>query len=283
MGEVKVFVTRDATEFAERTAGFLVRRPVEHNVLATVLAGLEPGGCTDRLVFAWVASGASGKVLGAALRTQPRRLLASTMVAEVAERLMPALLDTDPELPGINGPQPAASYLAEAWRRCSGGTVEAGMSQAIYWLSRVNEPARLPAGDARPAGLTDRNLIVEWARAFSRDAGLPEADAGLAVERRLRDGRLFIWDHDGAVSMVGTSPPVAGVVRLGPVFTPLQARRRGYASALVADVSRRALAAGATRCMLYTDLANATSNNIYQAVGYRRSTDAQEYLFHTRP
>lgn len=244
MGDVKVFVTRDATEFAERTAGFLVRRPVEHNVLATVLAGLEPGGCTDRLVFAWVASGASGKVLGAALRTPPRRLLASTMVAEVAERLMPALLETDPELPGINGPQPAASYLAEAWRRCSGGTVEAGMSQAIYWLSRVNEPARLPAGDARPAGLRD---------------------------------------HDGAVSMVGTNPPVAGVVRLGPVFTPLQARRRGYASALVADVSRRALAAGATRCMLYTDLANATSNNIYQAVGYRRSTDAQEYLFHTRP
>jgi predicted GNAT family acetyltransferase len=31
--------------------------------------------------------------------------------------------------------------------------------------------------------------------------------------------------------------------------------------------------------MLYTDLANATSNNIYQAVGYRRSNDAQEYLF----
>lgn len=79
--------------------------------------------------------------------------------------------------------------------------------------------------------------------------------------------------------MVGTGPPVTGVVRLGPVYTPPEARRNGYATALVADVSRRSLAAGARKCMLYTDLAKATSNNIYQAVGYRRSNDAQEYLF----
>ena len=81
------------------------------------------------------------------------------------------------------------------------------------------------------------------------------------------------------VSMAGTNQPVAGVVRLGPVYTPPAARRQGYATALVADVSRCALAAGATTCMLYTDLANPTSNHIYRAVGYRRSGDAQEYLF----
>lgn len=33
--------------------------------------------------------------------------------------------------------------------------------------------------------------------------------------------------------------------------------------------------------MLYTDLANKTSNDIYQAVGYRRASDAQEYRFHS--
>ena len=79
--------------------------------------------------------------------------------------------------------------------------------------------------------------------------------------------------------MVGTGPPVAGVVRVGPVYTPPKGRRRGYATALVADVSQRALAAVTAKCMLYTDLANATSNSIYQAVGYRRSSDAQEYAF----
>ena len=99
------------------------------------------------------------------------------------------------------------------------------------------------------------------------------------MARRLRDERLLVWDDDRVVSMVGTSPPVAGVVRLGPVYTPPETRRHGYATALVGEVSRRALAAGATKCMLYTDLANPTSNHIYQAVGYRRSNDAQEYRF----
>ena len=39
---MKVFVTRDAAEFAQRAGDFLRRRPIEHNVLATVSATQEP-------------------------------------------------------------------------------------------------------------------------------------------------------------------------------------------------------------------------------------------------
>jgi predicted GNAT family acetyltransferase len=79
--------------------------------------------------------------------------------------------------------------------------------------------------------------------------------------------------------MVGVNLAVAGVVRVGPVYTPPQLRRRGYAGSAVAAVSRRALAAGAARCMLFTDLANPTSNKIYAEVGYRRIADWEEYAF----
>ncbi|MCA1681549.1 MAG: GNAT family N-acetyltransferase [Actinobacteria bacterium] len=276
---MKVLVTRDRAEFAKRTRDFLTRRPIEHNVLATVVATLEPNDCIDPPLFAWAEASGGGNVSGAVLRTPPRRLLASSMSMEVADALMPRLLEVDPELPGVNGPQPAASYLAEAWRRCAGGKVKPIMSQAIYWLARVNASARLAGGHARPASRADRELMIEWARAFNRELGVPDLDVDSSIERRLREGRLFVWDDDRVVSMVGTGPPVAGVVRLGPVYTPPEARRHGYATALVAEVSRRTLAAGATKCMLYTDLVNATSNSIYQAVGYERSTDAQEYLF----
>jgi len=279
-GEVRVLVTSDALEFADHTRDFLTRRPVEHNVLATVVATLEPTGCGDPPLFAWVQAKSSGEVYGAALRTPPRRLLASVMSAEAADALMARWLEVDPGLPGVNGPQPAARYLAEAWRRRAGGTVDLGMSLAIYWLSHVDEPSRHPAGHSRVADRSDRDLMIEWTHAFSREADLPAADVRPGVERRLRDGRLFVWDHDGqVVSMVGTSPPVADVVRLGPVYTPPEARRHGYATALAADISRRALTGGATKCMLYTDLANATSNSVYQTVGYRRAADAQEYGF----
>jgi len=280
---VKVFVTRDAAEFGGRTRGFVERRPIEHNVLATVVGGLRPSGERDAPLFAWLEASGSGEVAGAAIRTPPRRLLASTMSEAAADALMPKLLEVDPDLPGVNGPQPAASYLAEAWRRCVGGTVELAMSQAIYWLARVNEPRRCPSGHSRLAACSDRELMVDWAHAFSRDAGVPALEVEFGIERRLREGRLFVWEDGEVVSMVGTGPPVAGVVRLGPVYTPRESRRRGFATALVADVSRRALAAGAAKCMLYTDLANPTSNSIYQAVGYRRSSDAHEYTFSNNP
>jgi predicted GNAT family acetyltransferase len=60
------------------------------------------------------------------------------------------------------------------------------------------------------------------------------------------------------------------------VYTPPEHRRRGYATALVADLSRHALRTGAERCMLFTDLANPTSNRIYARIGYRRCGDWEE-------
>jgi predicted GNAT family acetyltransferase len=69
------------------------------------------------------------------------------------------------------------------------------------------------------------------------------------------------------------------VTRIGPVYTPPELRRRGYASSAVAAVSRQALAAGAQRCALFTDLSNPTSNKIYADVGYRRIADWEEHLF----
>ncbi len=276
---MKVVVTHDPQRFAQHAGGFLARLPVEHNVLATVLATLERSESENAPLFAWVEAGEDGEVSAAALRTPPRRLLASTMSAESADALMPRLLDLDPDLPGVNGPEPAASHLADAWRRCKGCTVELGMSQGVYTLSHVEEPRDQPGGHARLAVRDDHDLIVEWYAAVHREVGAPGADVEAHVDRRLAEGELLVWDDGRVVSMVGAFPPVSRVVRLGPVYTPSDLRRHGYATALVAEMSRRALATDAENCMLYTDLANPTSNSIYQAVGYRRSHDAQQYLF----
>ncbi len=58
-----------------------------------------------------------------------------------------------------------------------------------------------------------------------------------------------------------------GVSRVGPVYTPPAQRGHGYGSAATAAATGDVLAEGATP-VLYTDLANATSNKIYQRLGY---------------
>jgi len=71
--------------------------------------------------------------------------------------------------------------------------------------------------------------------------------------------------------------------RLGPVYTPPEHRRHGYASALTAAACRRALDSGARHLVLFTDLANPTSNEIYQRVGFRPVEDRLRVTFASPP
>jgi predicted GNAT family acetyltransferase len=80
------------------------------------------------------------------------------------------------------------------------------------------------------------------------------------------------------VSLVGHSEPTTTGIRIGPVYTPPD-RRRGYASNLVAALSRWQLEDGYRACFLFTDLANPTSNKIYTEIGYIRVCDAAEHAF----
>ena len=63
------------------------------------------------------------------------------------------------------------------------------------------------------------------------------------------------------------------------MYTPARHRRQGFASSLVADLSLAALAAGNRFCVLYTNVANPTSNRIYVEIGYERVCDAMEFTF----
>jgi len=44
-------------------------------------------------------------------------------------------------------------------------------------------------------------------------------------------------------------------------------------------LSQQLLGAGWEFCALFTDLANPTSNSIYQRIGYRPVADFDEYIF----
>ncbi len=216
----------------------------------------------------------------AGLRTPPWVLRASEIDGEHAGELMRTWLAEDPELPGVDGVTTSARAIAAAWSERTGGTTACRMQEAIHWLEQVRDPPHPAAGGLRLADRSERQMLVDWMRAFNYEAGLTAADqAAPMVDTRLDHGRLLVWEDQQPVSMVGVTPPVARVVRIGPVYTPPEFRRRGYAGSAVAVASRRALDAGATRCMLFTDLTNPTSNKIYSEVGYQRSGGWEEHVF----
>jgi len=61
------------------------------------------------------------------------------------------------------------------------------------------------------------------------------------------------------------------------VYTPRELRGRGFATATVAALSQLLLDQGHQFCCLYTDLANPTSNAIYQRIGYQAVSDSSVY------
>jgi predicted GNAT family acetyltransferase len=75
------------------------------------------------------------------------------------------------------------------------------------------------------------------------------------------------------VSLAGRSRPAAGQARVGPVYTPPDLRGRGFGAAATAAVTQAALDDGAEGVVLFTNLANPTSNGLYQRLGYRPISD----------
>jgi predicted GNAT family acetyltransferase len=145
----------------------------------------------------------------------------------------------------------------------------------LYRLGALAWPDPGPRGAPRVAGERDRDLLAGWFEAFALevDGGAPQ-DHTAAVDERLGYGGITVWEAGGApVSVAGITRAVAGMVRVGPVYTPPALRGRGYAGGVTAAVSQAALDAGATDVVLYTDLANPTSNALYERLGYRPVED----------
>ena len=90
---------------------------------------------------------------------------------------------------------------------------------------------------------------------------------------------MFWEDGGAAVSMAGFGGRTPNGVRIGPVYTPPELRGRGYASALTAALTQRLLDGGLRFCFLFTDLANPTSNSIYQRIGYEPVSDFDFWSF----
>jgi uncharacterized protein len=185
-------------------------------------------------------------------------------------------------VPGVNGVVPEAEVFATSWAHATGARTRRSMSLRMYATTSV-APVPAAVGEMRTAGEPDRGLLAEWAHAFADETGLqggPGEIARSVVARVGADPGIVLWDVGGtAVAMASASISSPGIARVGPVYTPPEHRRRGYATSLVAAWTEELLSRGIRRCALFTDLANPTSNSIYQAVGYRPVADAAEIDF----
>lgn len=275
-----------AEAFLEAAGAFLGEREAEHNLLFGICSAI--GANPDLFVehpprFATVTD-AGGSVVAATLRTPPNnQVLSEVDEPEAIDALVDALLGD--QLPGLLGPTEAAARFAARWSEATGQPARVEVAERIFRLTRVLAPAAPASGSWRRAEPRDRELLARWIVAFSSEA-MPEAppidDPTGAAERWIAGtGRVaYLWE-DGreVVCLVGVGGETPHGIRIGPVYTPPSRRGRGYASSLTAAASQDQLDRGRRFVFLFTDLANPTSNKIYQAIGYEPVSDVDQHRF----
>ncbi|WP_018548443.1 GNAT family N-acetyltransferase [Streptomyces sp. LaPpAH-108] len=275
-------LTDDVDDFLARAGGFLRSRPALHNTPLTEIERLRARGDGGG-GFGVLESG--GEVRAVFYRTPRGYLGVTPLSGEQADSLAARLAGLGRSPSGVISDHDTASAFAEAWQRHTGAASAPFWRTHLYRLGTLTPPQPRPAGRGRGADREDREQVVRWCREFCVEVGEQRSidliDSGAWADSRFGDRRFTFWETpDGTpAAMAAVTSMVGGMVRVDPVYTPARLRGRGYAGAVTVEVSRAALAEGATDVVLFADPANPTSNALYQRIGYVHVADFTGYRF----
>ncbi len=268
-------------DFKQTVFEFLCQREAENCLLLGIIDRLvkEPK-CYD-LSYFWTVM-QNDQVIGAAWFTPPHPLGLTMMPDDAVSHIFHAVQLIPHQPAEVVGPRASTEAFVKAFRQERGRESLIKFRQKIFQLTEVRPP-QCKAGSMRIAQESDLALLTDWNLEFASDCGLsygsdPRAsahrDAKDAVARQSR----YLWLVDGSVvAMASAAGKTPRGIRISFVYTPPSLRGRGYATALVTALSQRMLDTGHEFCFLYTDLANPTSNRIYQKIGYQPVSESAVY------
>ncbi|MFC7371661.1 GNAT family N-acetyltransferase [Fictibacillus iocasae] len=184
-------------------------------------------------------------------------------------------------VPKIMASKAAGMAFANQWSHINKSRKRVTMDLRLYTLKQVAHPEG-KTGAMRKAADQDMSYLPDWILGMTGETNqlISRKEAKNYAEERIKSGSLYIWENGGVpVAMAAKTRPNMKGASVNLVYTPKEHRGKGYASALVAALSQHLLDSGFEFCTLFTDLANPTSNKIYQKIGYMPVCDYIEYKF----
>lgn len=280
----------DVHEFHDDTYDNLIRHESQNMILlGNIIIGHEGKDKTDwRDPANWlmaVVSDGSGIRL-TALMTPPHNITLyatdNVINPDAVSCLMDALEGHD--IPGVTTEKTLAEYFAKEYTLRKGLQAQTVMDQRIYECAAV-DPGIPKVGTVRLLDENDMHYFPYWLEAFHAAGVYGRTEMSIPQDAahyryRLSTKKLYVLEDDGKpVSMAGYTREMQTAIGVAFVYTPPYYRKKGYATSVVAQISALALEKGFTKCVLYTDLANPTSNNIYQKIGYVPVCDSLQLKF----
>ncbi|MDD4295944.1 MAG: GNAT family N-acetyltransferase [Ruminiclostridium sp.] len=275
----------DVHEFYSDTYNVLMRHEAQNMIpLGNIIIGYEGKDKTTwRDPVNWLmatVSDAEGIQL-TAIMTPPHNITLYATDNIINPKAINCLIDglKDQEIPGVTTEKTLAEYFAKEYTAQKGLTFKTTMSQRIYELKAVNPDVK-QFGVVRLLDEKDMHFFPYWAEAFNAANCYGKTEMSIPQDSksyryRLSTKKLYVLEDNGIpVSMAGFTREMQTAIGVAYVYTPPYYRGNGYASSCVAQISQIALDNGFTKCVLYTDLLNPTSNSIYQKIGYTAVCDS---------
>jgi len=279
-----LFVFSNADEFLATTRASLEVNETANNLILGIANQLkeDPTRYLGAPFLAAVLDEQTNPILYS-LMTPPYPLIIATTgdSRDAIDLLQTYIVENGIQLTGVNGRDDASDLFAERWGTLTGQKVKLDMSLRAYELRQVIPP-RIPEGTFRHASKDESEVIISHFKAMHDEImgdtePMPNTTSILKV---IDQGRVCIWEREGKlVTMAIKGRATSHGMTVSGVYTPPEERKKGYASACVALLSQEILDEGCEFVNLFTDLANPTSNAIYQAIGYRPLCDFHKYSF----
>lgn len=271
------YVTDSVEDFLTEAGDFLRSFPAPNTILLSTVdtiraQGPAAFGDADALFGCWRT--AEDGVTAAFQHTPPFPLVLTGTSHRAARSLAGKLAEDGRHLPGVNAVETSAEVFAGEWQHRTGAAGHLKRRTRLYRLGQLAEPRPAVPGNARVAREVDADLVFGWHEELIRELDESVPKLATQIEHRMSYGGQLLWEVAGTpVSMAAFSRPIAGMARVLSVYTPRDRRRQGYGSAVTAAVTRELLDRDVPEVVLFTDLANPTSNAIYQRLGYEPVED----------
>lgn len=271
----------DTKKFGADVIEILLRHEVQNNLPISFIKNEQELDTSNWLMTAIKSD--EGNVLLTAACTPPFNLVlyeTDNIANEAAVNLLSNELKSRViKVPGVLAEQSLAQRFAEAYNEKS--SYQRNMSMNIMRLDQVADISKAP-GYFRPLREEDLFFAPYWERAFGEECKVEFFDLPRHIERlkkRIDKNTHYIWEDGIPVSQAVQGRATENGAVINGVYTPPPYRGKGYASSIVAALSRMMLENGHTFCCLFADAENPISCGIYRKIGYQDQCVFDEIKF----
>lgn len=271
----------DLSSFKNDVISFLEQYEAENNLVLGVLLPLSEKDKSPLFMATVIKNNEIGLVF---LQTHPSQIILSKSVSFTSKEIHligEKLSNTIQEIPGFIGEKQLTTDLSNYISKIRGTLASVVVYQKIYKIERVKKKIK-SNGKLRSAKESDHHIIKEWIYQFCNEINQPLSieEADKRAKELINKENLVGWEINGKlVSMAYATRPTQNNITISYVYTPIEERKKGYASDCVSAFTQSLLDRGYKSTSLYTDLSNPISNKIYIQIGYEAIMDSIVILF----